>query len=58
MGHHTAVLASAAHPGQRGAEHGRVDNLLGEKKHKEAAQTAYCTGITAQMARECCFKAG
>lgn len=51
MGHHTTVLTSAAHPGQCGAEHGRVNYLLGEKKHKEAAQTAYCTGITAQTKR-------
>lgn len=41
--HHTSVLTSAAHPSQRGAEHGCINDLLGEKKHKEAAQTHWCT---------------
>lgn len=39
MGHHTSVLTTAAHPSQCGAMHGRINDLLEEKKHK--AQTAH-----------------
>lgn len=53
MGHHASILTSAAHPSQCGAEHGRINDLLGEKKHKEAAQTAQCASIAAQMAKQC-----
>lgn len=52
MGHYASVLTSAAHPSQCGAEHGRINDLLGEKKHKEA-QTAHCAGTAAQMAKRC-----
>ncbi len=48
MGHHASVLTFTSHPSHRGAEHGRINDLLGEKKHKEAAQTAHCAGIVAQ----------
>ncbi len=53
MGHYASVLTSAAHPSQCGAEHGRINDLLGEKKHKEAAQTAHCAGTAAQTAKRC-----
>ncbi len=35
-----------------GAEHGRINDVLGEKKHKEA-QTAHCAGTAAQTAKRC-----
>lgn len=58
MGHHTSVLTSAAHPGQCGAEHGCVNDLLGRKKNTQRSSSAHCTGIAAQTTRESFFKAG
>ncbi len=35
MGHHASVLTFAAHPSHRGAEHGRINDLLEKRNTKK-----------------------